>query len=275
MADIELRRITDLEDPALRPYRTMKHQHEHWMQGLFVAEGEKVVSRLIEAIDLELVSVLLPERWIASHLPRVQARPEPRLVVHTADAALLRQLTGFPLYQGLLAVARVPPAVSLQTLLARVPRPRLLVAADGLSGPDNLGVLVRNAAGFGAGGLILGETCAPVFLRRSVRNSMGAVFRLPRAEPQDLVEALVSLRAQGVRVVAAHPHTRDARLSGASLTGDCCIVLGSEGEGIRPSVLDVCDEQVAVPMQNGIDSLNVGSASAVFLYEVARQRGLA
>jgi tRNA G18 (ribose-2'-O)-methylase SpoU len=75
--------------------------------------------------------------------------------------------------------------------------------------------------------------------------------------------------------VAAHPHTDRKILSQADFTGDCCLVFGSEGTGISPAVLAACDEAVAIPMPPAVDSLNVGAAAAVFLYEVARQRGTA
>ena len=80
------------------------------------------------------------------------------------------------------------------------------------------------------------------------------------------------LRAAGVRCIAAHPHTNRKYLYDTSFAGDTCIVLGSEGEGIRPATLAACTEMVAVPMMNGVDSLNVGNASAVFFYEALRQR---
>ena len=75
--------------------------------------------------------------------------------------------------------------------------------------------------------------------------------------------------------MAAHPHTEEALLPGADFTRGCVVVLGSEGLGISPAVLAACDEAVAVPMHNEVDSLNVATAGAVFLYEAARQRNLA
>ena len=90
-----------------------------------------------------------------------------------------------------------------------------------------------------------------------------------------LPAVLLELRSQGIRCVAAHPHTEKKFLSQADFTGDGCIVFGSEGNGLSPEVLAACDEAVAVPMAEGVDSLNVGAAAAVFLYEAARQRGRA
>jgi tRNA G18 (ribose-2'-O)-methylase SpoU len=76
----------------------------------------------------------------------------------------------------------------------------------------------------------------------------------------------------GIHVVAAHPHTDQKVLHQSSFGEDCCIIFGSEGEGVSADVLAACDESVAIPMNKGVDSLNVASASAIFLYEILRQR---
>jgi tRNA G18 (ribose-2'-O)-methylase SpoU len=120
--------------------------------------------------------------------------------------------------------------------------------------------------------LIMGETCASAFLRRTVRNSMGAIFKLAVLESPNLVQTLREFRAHGVRCIAAHPHSDKKVLSQADFTRDCCVVFGSEGHGISPQVLAVCDEAVTIPMANEVDSLNVSAAAAAFLYEVNRQR---
>src|SRR5713226_6087008 len=132
--------------------------------------------------------------------------------------------------------------------------------------------LVRNCVAFGAHALIVDPTSSSPFLRRAVRSSMGAIFNLPVVEAANLAETLSGLRARGIRCLAAHPRVEGRTVARTDLTTDCCIVFGSEGYGLAPAVLAACDEAVAVPMNGGVDSLNVGSASAVFLYEANRQR---
>jgi tRNA G18 (ribose-2'-O)-methylase SpoU len=263
-------KIESLDLPELQPYRTMRRQHEHREQGIFVAEGEKVVRRLLES-RFGVVSVLLPEKWLHDLAPLLEARRE-ETRVFVAEKALLETLTGFSMYQGLLAVGKVPPLPTLEEIVARSSQPRLLVAADGLSSAENLGALVRNCAAFNAQALIVGETCGSPFLRRAVRSSMGAIFQLPIVETTSLIQALRDLRKHGVRSIAAHPHADRQTLSQVNLRNDCCIVFGSEGYGISPAVLAACDEAAAIPMPQTVDSLNVGSAAAVFLYEANRQR---
>ena len=98
---------------------------------------------------------------------------------------------------------------------------------------------------------------------------------LPRRDDPvvTLADTLRRLRSDGVRCIAAHPQPDGKTLAQADFTGDVCIVLGSEGHGLSTSVLDSCDEAVTIPMANGVDSLNVGAAAAVFLFEASRQRG--
>lgn len=264
------RNITSFDLPELQPYRTMRRQAEHRQQGIFVAEGEKVVRRLLES-RFTVVSVLLPEKWLRELEPLLQARSE-EIQVYVAEKALLETLTGYSMYQGLLALGKVPPLPTLEEVVARTPQPRLLAAADALANAENLGALVRNCAAFNTQALIVGETSSSPFLRRAVRSSMGAVFELPIVEADNLTQALSYLRQRGIRCVAAHPHVDGRTISQANLAGDCCIVFGSEGHGISPAVLAACDEAAAIPMPPAVDSLNVGSAAAVFLYEANRQR---
>lgn len=268
---VQVEAISSLEGPELAPYRTMRRQMEHRQQGIFVAEGEKVVRRLIES-RFTVISVLVPEKWYRDLEPLLQKRPE-NIRAFVAEKKLLETLTGFSMYQGLLAVGKVPPSPLLHQVLNNRQQPRLIVAVDGLSSAENLGALVRNCAAFNVQALIVGETCTSPYLRRAVRSSMGAIFHLPVIESSDLRQSLEQVKESGVHCLAAHAHAQEVSLPSADLKRECCLVFGSEGYGIRPSVLEVCDEAVTVPMASPIDSLNVANAAAVFLYEVNRQRG--
>jgi tRNA G18 (ribose-2'-O)-methylase SpoU len=264
--------IDSLDLPDLAPYRTMKRPVEHEVQGIFVAEGVKVVQRLLES-HFQVASVLLPTKWLAEFEALLRARREDIPVYVLDKKQVLEQLVGFSMFQGVMAVGKIPAPVSLDDALAHSRQPRLFVAVDALTNAENLGVLVRNCVAFGVQALLVGETCASPFLRRAVRNSMGTIFQLPVVESASLVRTLEELRRCGVRCVAAHPHATSKTIAQADFSKDCCIVMGSEGDGVSQPVLAVCDEAVAIPMAANVDSLNVGNATAVFLYEVNRQRG--
>ncbi len=269
---ISIQPINSLDLPELAPYRTMKRPREHREQGIFVAEGEKVVRRLLES-SFAVVSALLPEKWLETFTPLLQARPENITVYVVERKEVLEKLVGFSMFQGVLAVGKVPTPLTLEEAVSRSLPPRLFAAVDALTNAENLGVLVRNSVAFGVQALLVGETSSSPFLRRAVRNSMGTIFRLPVVEPPNLAQALRDLRRRGISCVAAHPHADRRTLADARLAQDCCIVFGSEGYGISAPVLEACDQAVAIPMPPEVDSLNVGSAAAVFLYEANRQRG--
>jgi tRNA G18 (ribose-2'-O)-methylase SpoU len=262
--------IDTLDLPELEPYRHMKWQFEQRQQGIFVAEGEKVVRRLLES-PLPVVSALLLERWFVELQPLLAARPE-HIRAYIAERSLLENIIGFAIYQGVLAVGRAPVNACLDEILSRDKFP-LIVAAEGISGAENMGSLVRNCVAFGASGIIAAESSCSPYLRRAVRSSMGTVFKLPVLETPSLLRTLQELRRMNVKLIAAHPHTDRRCIADANFRGPTCIVLGAEGTGISAEILSACDEEVAIPMQADVDSLNVGAAGAVFLYEAMRQRG--
>lgn len=297
MSHLCVQQIASLDLPELAPYRTLRRPFEHEEQGIFVAEGDKVVRRLLES-HFGVVSVLLPENRVAEFEPLLRARTENDISVFAVTKkSILEELVGFEMFQGVLAIGKIPVQPSLEKILADSPSPRLFVAMDELANAENLGSLVRNCAAFGTHALIVGETSNSPYLRRAVRNSMGTIFQLPvielnnrrgeiseprkadgtlkrRDDPKiTLAQTLRELSKLSVRCIAAHPRPGCKTLSQADFSGDVCLVFGSEGNGISESVLDACDEAVAIPMADGVDSLNVSAAAAVFLYEAKRQRG--
>lgn len=281
--------VTALETAGLETYRTLRLQTDHLREGIFVAEGEKVVRRLL-ASGLKVRSILLTPEWHAAlfegntrHSPAGGADRSaahgmaggsfaPGAVVYVAPKELLEGIVGFNLHQGLMAVAETPSDRSFASLVdPGAPGPRLFVALDDLVNAENVGLVARNCAAFGVDGLVCGETSSSPWLRRSVRASMGTVFGLAIHHSKDLVATLAAFERAGVETIAADP-AGDADLYETRLDRDACIVVGHEGTGIRPAVLAACGRRVAIPMWRGTDSLNVSSACAVFLSEARRQR---
>ena len=264
--------VASIEHPHLEPYRTLKRPLEHQKEGIFVAEGEKVVRRLLES-PLRILSILLTHEWFALYKPLLEARSE-TISVHIAEKELMETIVGFQLHKGIMAVAKVPERTTLESVVAaRVKRPLFFVAADGIMNSENLGVIVRNCASFGVSALLIGESSCDPYLRRAVRNSMGNIFSLPVVYLSDTEKELRKIRSEfNAAIIAAHPRETSRSIDTIDFTANCCIVLGSEGHGISERVLAACDMEAAIPMTTGVDSLNVASASAVIMYEVQRQR---
>jgi tRNA G18 (ribose-2'-O)-methylase SpoU len=259
--------ITSLDATGIQPYRTLRRPLEHQRRGLLVAEGEKVVRRLLSS-PLQVRSLLLTPEWRERMTPLLEAGAAPGAEIFVTSRALLQEIVGFRFHQGIMALAEVPP----EPMTDALPSPHLLVALDGLAHAENVGVVLRNAAALGADGIIVGETSASPFLRRAVRNSMGAVFRLPVFHPASLSRMLGELwEHHGTRIIAADA-SGSTPLAEAELGGNLCVVVGNEQEGIAPEILERCTARVRIPMDREIDSLNVASALAVLLYAIRTLR---
>ena len=271
MAISHIKPVQSLDLPELAWYLTLRRVAEHERAGVLVATNAKVVQRLL-ASRFPVVSALLTPAWLERLEPKLRARPE-EICVYVAGQKLMETITGYQLHQGVLAVARIPPPPDFETLFAVAPRPLLLAAVEGIASAENLGAVVRSCAAFGAHFVVVGETCGSPFQRRAVSGSMGSIFAQPVVQVPNLIEKLQSLRARGVRCLAAHPRPGARKLAAVDLRSDCCLVFGAEGPGLTAAVLAACDDHVEIPMPTHMNSLNVAAATAVFLYEATRQRG--
>jgi tRNA G18 (ribose-2'-O)-methylase SpoU len=263
--------ITSLDLPELEPYRTLKRPIEHKRQGIFVAEGEKVVRRLLESPLIPL-SILLTPQWLEVQRDVLVSRPE-QIDVFTGEKQLLETIVGHNLHLGIMAVAKIPPPSTLDSVLSASAKPWFFAAVDGVTNAENLGVMVRNCVAAGVQALFVGETCADPYLRRAVRNSMGTIFKLPIVYSEDLAGTLQALAAlHRVSIAAAHCDSAQTPIDHVDFRRDCCVVFGSEGEGISDRVAAACTSFFTIPMRDGVDSFNVASATGIVVYEVMRQR---
>lgn len=263
--------IDDALSPQLQPFRTLKRSKAHREQGIFVAQGGKNVIRLLQS-GCDILSVLATDEWLDRLIPLLEQRPE-ELPVFVGAKSFVEGIIGHTVYQGCIAVAKVPRFWTVDEMIAVSAERPLLVAVDQIANADNMGVIVRSCGAFGVDGLIVGETSCSPFLRRAVRSSMGVVFELPVLETPNLVGELLRIEKLGLKTVATALDSGSQRLDQMDLTVPLCLVFGNEGEGVSASVMEVCSGRVVIPMARGVDSLNVGAAASVGLYEIARQRG--
>jgi len=271
---MKITKVDSLDDAALEPYRTMRRTMEHRANGIFVAEGEKVVRRLLES-NLEVLSLLLTPEWFEQYSTILTDRKVEQGAFIAAKERL-EDIVGFGLHQGIMAIGKAPEQLDVAEFARKCHTPRLFVAADGIANAENMGVIARSCAAFGVRALIVGESSCDPYLRRSVRNSMGTIFSLPVAKVDKLSSVLESLRDEfSIKVIAADPKNESEDVSAADLTGDICLVFGSEGDGISREVMERCSERIKIAMYHGVDSINVAVSVGVILYETARQRNAA
>lgn len=269
---MNIRPITSLAEPDLEPYVTLRENTRNWRQGVFVAEGEKVVLRLLES-SIPIISLLMSPSWWEILEPRLRSRCADA-DVFIAPPDVIDTIVGLRMHKRILAIARIPENAPLTNLppVEAPSRPRLHVAVEGIADAENMGTIIRNCAAFGASTLIVGPDSSPPYLRRSVRVSMGTIFSLPVHGCGNLVDLLLQLHEYpGWRIIGTTPRdgTPCIREEAAS---DVCLVFGSEGLGLTEEALAACHERFTIPMHLGVDSINVANALAVTLYEFRRAR---
>lgn len=259
--------ITSLDDPRVALYRNLK-DHELERRGQhFIAEGEHLMRRLL-ASDFPVDSVLLAERRAAEMAPIV---PD-HIPVYVVSTELMSGIVGLKFHSGVLACGRRKERQTLDEIVPRDKAELTLVICPEIANADNIGTMIRIAAGFGADAIILGQRCHDPFWRQSVRVSMGAIFRLPLLQTDDLQRDLRRLREEwGVELVATVLDPSAEPLRSATRGKKLGILFGNEAQGLGSEWVDGCDRRVTIPMKRGTDSLNVAVSAGIFLYHFTSQ----
>ncbi len=271
--------LDDPADPRLVDYRdltdTALRRRVEPEGGLFIAEGEKVVRRVLRA-GYRLRSLLLAENRVDPVGALVEDVVADGVPVFVAAAPVLQTLTGFHVHRGVLAAVHRPREHGLDEVLAGVdgrPPPHRVCVLEELSNPTNLGAVFRSAAALGMDAVLLAPTCGDPLYRRSVRVSMGEVFALPYGRVEPWPAGLSRLIEHGFRLLALTPAEGSERLDELSLGADekAAVLFGAEGPGLSDAALAAADTRVRIPMAAEVDSLNVAAAAAVTFWVLGRR----
>ncbi len=183
----------------------------------------------------------------------------------------LDRLSGGATHQGIVAVGGAHAYEELESILARLDGPGLLVALDGVEDPRNLGAIIRSAQAAGADAVIVPERRAAGLTPAVAKAAAGALEHLPVARVTNLVRTLERLKEQGYWVVGLDERA-GKNFRELDYRGKCTLVLGGEGAGLRHLVRQKCDFLASIPTRGPITSLNVSVAAAIVLFEAMRQR---
>jgi tRNA G18 (ribose-2'-O)-methylase SpoU len=254
--------VSSIDDPLLDTYRDLNRRNLTRQSGLFIAEGQKIVERLIDS-DLEVASLLAEP----TYAQRYQLRVPSETPIYVVSREILEGTIGFNFHRGILACGRRKTSLPVGDFLAQLPGPHAtFVVCPDVQDPTNLGSIIRSTAAFGCNAILLGRQCADPFSRRVLRVSMGAALHFPVIESRDLVADIHTIAAADFEVVAAVLDPTAEPLNVAKRGRRMALLLGSEGHGLTPEWLELAQRKVTIPMQLGIDSLNVAVAAAVLLY---------
>ena len=255
-------RIDDPADPRVAPYVSIKERDLTGRGDQFIVEGRVALDVLVTRGRFALESVFVAEHRLPAAADSL-ARLDPGVPVYTASRAVFDAIAGFPVHRGILACGRKSTAEDLNGLLAK----RRLVAGIGLSNHDNVGALFRNAAAFGAGGVILdAESCDPLY-RKSIRVSGGAALWLPFHHGGAATELMEALEGAGHALWALTPQAVAPSLWDLPAPERLTVLVGAEGPGLPSAIIDRA-QPVRIPMAPGVDSVNVATAAAIALAHV-------
>ncbi|MBR7142664.1 MAG: RNA methyltransferase [Clostridia bacterium] len=251
--------VESRQNPKVKQALSLFERKHRLQSGLFVFEGYKLAQEALR-------SGIRVERVFACREELLETLPEDTEGILVPRELLTAMSGGVGGYDAL-SVARIPAQRALPS------SPGLLVLAEGLQDPGNLGALLRTAEAMGLDGVVLAG-CADLWNSKTVRASMGSVFRIPCEQTSDLPARIRSLREQGVTVYAAAMHEpRDLILGKDPLAFPCAVVIGSEGRGLTAQTLEACDVCLRIPMAPPTESLNAAAAAAMLMWEMSRRKG--
>jgi len=254
--------IDGVQDPRLDVFRDLKSMREERFQSLFVVEGLTVTERLLQS-SFEVEAVVSEPRFVDRLAPRI---PD-SIPIFVLSRERVEQLAGYHFHRGVLACGRRPVSPTLAPLLPLAPAGVTLAVCIGIQDPENLGGIIRSSAALGVGAVVLSPGCADPYSRRVARTSMGANFKVPVVQPEDLRGQLMELRDRhGIRLVGTVLDAGAVMLGEVDKPPRTALLFGSEGWGLDESWLTLCDQRVTIPMQEGVDSLNASVAAGIFLY---------
>ncbi|OKJ71599.1 TrmH family RNA methyltransferase [Streptomyces sp. CB02460] len=259
------------DDPRLADYVSLTdvelRRRKEPAEGLFIAEGEKVIRRARQA-GYEMRSMLLSAKWADRMRDVIEETDAP---VYTVAPDLAERVTGYHVHRGALASMQRKPLPATAEILRTA---RRVAVMEAVNDHTNIGAIFRSAAALGMDAVLLSPDCADPLYRRSVKVSMGAVFSVPYARLDTWPHGLETVREAGFTVLALTPAEKAVSIEEAAphRMDRVALMLGAEGDGLSARALAAADRWVRIPMAHGVDSLNVGAAAAVAFYAVATGR---
>ncbi len=257
--------ITSADNQLLKKIRALSQRSGRERSGLFLLEGAKLVNEAF-AKALRVRDVLVSQSFLKAGLGACQSANI--TAVSVVEDRLFKEVSGTECPEGILAVGEIPRHTLSDLTAGKTP---LVLLAVGIQDPGNLGTMIRTAQAAGASCVVLTKGCVDPYNPKVVRAAAGALFTLPVVADLSPEDAIKSLQAKGIRIVACDP-AAEAPYWGMDMTGPLAIAVGNEGQGFSEAVLALADSTILVPMQNTCESINAAVTAGIVLFAARQQR---
>lgn len=229
-------------------------------QELFVVEGRKMFQEVPEEW---LKQVYVSESFFAEN--------DKMLAGYTYEIvsdSVFKAVSDTQTPQGILCLVR-KPQYRLEELLKGADTHLLIL--ESIQDPGNLGTMLRTGEGAGISGVIMNHTTVDLFNPKTIRSTMGSIYRMPFFVTRDLAETICELKNAGVKTYAAHLKGK-MQYDEPDYTGATAFMIGNEGNGLSDEIADLADTYIKIPMCGQVESLNAAISASLLMYETNRQR---
>ncbi|MFC1744870.1 TrmH family RNA methyltransferase [Candidatus Riflebacteria bacterium] len=263
---MEIIQITSADDPRLQPFTGLKDKLSAKRAGMFIAEGEMVVQKLLKS-SYKTHAILLSKRRAKKPVENLQAG----VAIYCLEDEMMERIVGFKFNRGIMACGLRAPQPEIHEILENSGPVKTVAVCPELNDATNLGLMIRHCAAFGVTALFLGQQSCDPFSRRVIRVSIGSTFFLPVCQPDDLFSSLKQLQEDGFELYATVLDQDVKKLQGVKRGKKLALLFGNEGRGLSLQFQDICGERITIGMPGTADSLNVSTAAAIFLYHFSQQ----
>lgn len=260
-----MKALTSLKNPTVQAARALESAKERARARAFLLDGEHMVSEALHACPERVRAVFVAQGREDAFAPLLTLAPE-GAEAYVVPEHVLAAISQVKTPQGIAAVCAMPEAREVDSLGDR------LILLENVQDPGNVGTILRTLDAAGFDGCIFTPGCADPYGPKTLRATMGSVFRVPVAFAQDAQSAVRSLAARGYAAVAAALDGEPFYERGP-LPQKLCVLIGNEGAGLTKEALSACTHRFRLPMRGGAESLNAAVAAAIFMYELMNHEG--
>jgi len=253
-----MKNITSLKNPAVQDARALAAAKERSRQRAFLLDGEHMVGEGLHNCPERVTAVFVDDKRVDSY-PHLLEKAQ--CEVYAVPEHVLASISQVKTPQGIAAVCRLPEPRSLAEMGDK------LILLENVQDPGNVGTVLRTLDAAGFDGCVFTPGCADPYGPKTLRATMGSLFRVPMCTVRDAAEAAKTLAENGYAVIGAALDGEPFYERG-KLPQKLCVIIGNEGQGMTRETLENCTHRYRLPMRGGAESLNAAVAAAIFMYEL-------